>query len=35
MAKLNRATISRRTVERLEADRDTVYWDSELTGFGV
>ena len=35
MAKLNRTTISRRTVERLEADRDTVYWDSELLGFGV
>ena len=35
MAKLNRTTISRRTVERLVADRDTVYWDSELLGFGV
>ena len=35
MAKLNRTTISRRTVERLEAERDTVYWDSELLGFGV
>ena len=35
MAKLNSTTISRRTVERLEADRDTVYWDSELLGFGV
>ena len=34
-AKLNSTTISRRTVERLEADRDTVYWDSELLGFGV
>lgn len=35
MAKLNRTTISRRTVERLAAERDTVYWDSELPGFGV
>ncbi len=35
MAKLNSTTISRRTVERLAADRDTVYWDSELLGFGV
>ena len=35
MAKLNRTTISRRTVERLKAERDTVYWDSELLGFGV
>ena len=35
MAKLNRTTISRRTVERLEAKKDTVYWDSELLGFGV
>ncbi|MDE0406551.1 MAG: tyrosine-type recombinase/integrase [Alphaproteobacteria bacterium] len=35
MAKLNRTTISRRTVERLEAEKDTVYWDSELLGFGV
>ena len=35
MAKLNRTTISRRTVERLKAEKDTVYWDSELLGFGV
>ena len=35
MAKLKRTTISRRTVERLKVDRDTVYWDSELLGFGV
>ncbi len=35
MAKLTRTTISRRTVDRLEADRDTVFWDSELPGFGV
>ena len=35
MAKLDRTTISRRTVERLKADKDTVFWDSELLGFGV
>ena len=35
MAKLARTTISRRTVESLEVERDTVYWDSELPGFGV
>ena len=35
MAKLKRTTISRRTVERLKAEKDTVFWDSELLGFGV
>lgn len=35
MAKLRRTTISRSTVENLKADRDTVFWDSELLGFGV
>ena len=35
MAKLECTTISRRTVERLKADKDTVFWDSELLGFGV
>ena len=35
MAKLQRTTISRRTVDKLEADRDTVFWDSELQGFGL
>ena len=35
MAKLKRTTISRRTVEALKADKDTVFWDSELLGFGV
>ena len=34
MAKLQGTTISRRTVEALKADRDTVFWDSELPGFG-
>ena len=35
MAKLKRATISRRVVEKLKADKDTVFWDTELLGFGV
>ena len=35
MAKLRNATISRRTVEALEVEKDTVFWDRELTGFGV
>ena len=35
MAKLQGTTISRRTVDALKADRDTVFWDSELLGFGV
>ena len=36
MAKLRRRSISKRTVESLPADgREAVYWDSELSGFGV
>ena len=35
MAKLQYRSISRRTVEALPAEKDTVYWDNELTGFGV
>ena len=35
MAKLQSMTISRRTVEALKVEKDTVFWDSELTGFGV
>ena len=35
MAKLRRTAISRSTVGRLKADADTVFWDSELQGFGV
>ena len=35
MAKLRNRTISRRTVEALEVEKDTVFWDRELTGFGV
>lgn len=27
--------ISKRTVESLKTEKDTVFWDSELTGFGV
>ena len=33
MAKLTTATISKRTVEALEVEKDTVYWDPELSGF--
>ena len=36
MAKLDRQTISRRTVEALPVGgREAVYWDTELSGFGV
>ena len=36
MARLNSGTISRRTVEGLPTgDRETVFWDRELSGFGV
>ena len=36
MAKLTSATISRRTVEALPVGgREAVYWDTELSGFGV
>ena len=35
MAKLTTTTISRRTVEALAVGKDTVFWDSELSGFGV
>ena len=36
MAKLVRKTISRRTVEGLPVgEREAVYWDTELSGFGV
>ena len=36
MARLNSGTISRRTVEGLPAgERETVFWDRELLGFGV
>ena len=35
MAKLQRRSISKRTVESLSVDKDMVFWDSELPGFGV
>ena len=35
MAKLRRKKISHRTVEALTVEKDTVFWDSELPGFGV
>ena len=36
MARLNGTTISRRTVEALSVgDREAVFWDHELSGFGV
>ena len=35
MAKLQRMTISRRTVAGLSVEKDTVFWDRELPGFGI
>ena len=35
MAKLQSMSISRRTVNALRVEKDTVFWDSELPGFGV
>ena len=35
MAKLKLVTLSSRTVEALKAEKDTVFWDRELTGFGA
>ena len=35
MARFKTKTISKRTVESLKVDKDTLFWDSELTGFGV
>ena len=35
MAKLTATTISKRTVEAISVEKDTVFWDSELLGFGV
>ena len=35
MAKLNRKSIPRRTVEALSVEKDTVFWDREVPGFGV
>ena len=35
MAKLQQKSISKRTVEALSVETDTMFWDSELSGFGV
>ena len=35
MAKLQYETLSNRTVAALNVERDTVFWDPELKGFGV
>ncbi len=35
MARFETKTVSRRTVEALKVEKDTVFWDSELSGFGV
>ena len=35
MARIGKKTISRRTVEALKVEKDTIFWDSELAGFGV
>ena len=35
MAVLQYRTLSNRTVATLSVERDTVFWDRELTGFGV
>ncbi len=35
MVKLKNNRISRRTVDAIAVERDTVFWDSELQGFGV
>ncbi|MYG68345.1 MAG: DUF4102 domain-containing protein, partial [Gammaproteobacteria bacterium] len=33
--KLEKTKISGRTVSALKVEKDTVFWDSELSGFGV
>ena len=33
--RLEHKTLSNRTVEKLKVHKDTVFWDQELTGFGV
>ena len=35
MAKLQYKSISRRTVDALRVEKDTIFWDRELLGFGV
>ena len=33
MPRLRTKTISRRTVEALKVEKDTVFWDREFSGF--
>ena len=35
MAKTVYGTLSSRVVGKLKVEKDTVFWDRELTGFGV
>ena len=35
MAKYEYRTLSNRTVEKLKVEKDTVFWDWDLTGFGI
>ena len=35
MARFRTKTISKRTVDALKVEKDTLFWDSELAGFGV
>ena len=35
MARFRTKSISRRTVDALKVEKDTMFWDSELAGFGV
>ncbi len=35
MARLSGKTISKRTVEALKVDKDTIFWDRDLPGFGL
>ena len=35
MATLQYRTLSNRAIEKLSVEKDTVFWDRELTGFGV
>ena len=35
MARLSGKIISKRTVEALRVDKDTIFWDRDLPGFGM
>ncbi len=35
MAKTKYGTLSNRAVAKLTVEKDTVFWDRDLTGFGV